>query len=782
MLQSYLRIAWRNLLKHKTFSVINILGLAIGIASCMIIFLYVHFELTFDQYNTKASRIARVTTTLHTPESDVLLATSPTPLADALKRDYPELESAARLENKNQVVKFKSEVFSEGSFYKADQSIFSIFDFAFTGGAADRALKDPNSIVITETIAKKYFGNGSPLGKTMVCNGVTLRVTGVIKNRPANSDIPIDALISAQFSKIKTWMDDLPVYTFILFYRKPDLKQFKNKIMALSRKYAQPELDATEANKYKAEFELEPLAAVHFSAGKLEDTAKGNKQFNYVFSLLAVFILIIAFLNYINLSTAKSTERAKEVGIRKVSGASRSQLMRQFLFESFVVLTISCLLAIGLVQAGLPLFNKLLQTQVSFRWQTGVLFTGAIFGITLVLAGVYPAFVLSAFKPVQVLKGNWRVTGRAVLFRKIVIVAQFAIASALIVGTVVLYNQMKFVEQKDLGFDKDQLLNISLPADSAYASAVSAFQDDLRQRPEIQDLTVGDGMTLGGATLGSTKLESDGKKRELMCIYYSIDPHFLPVFQIHLAEGRNLSDSFASDKKEAFLVNETFVKTMGWKSAIGKSIEGLGHNGRVVGVVKNFYFNSLHNLIDPLILVYNISASNNTTVKIKPRDLPTVKALFKKNLPDIPIDYSFIDEMVNKQYLKDRMTMSLFNCFTIGAIFVSCLGLYGLVALIAVQRTKEISIRKVLGASLSQLFSLMTKEFLALIGIALVISLPVAGFVMNNWLRSYAYHVQLQWSMFLIPVLLVLVFTLAVISKEIIKTAIANPVKNLRDY
>ncbi len=402
--------------------------------------------------------------------------------------------------------------------------------------------------------------------------------------------------------------------------------------------------------------------------------------------------------------------------------------MRQFLFESFFLLILACLFAIGLVEISLPFFNKLLQTKLFLNWSDGLLFMGIIFLVTLVLAGLYPAFVLSAFQPVRVLKGNWRHSIKGVILRKTVTITQFTIAAALIMGATVIYNQMKYVEQKDLGFNKDELLNIFLPVDSIYRSSVKAFQNDLRERPEVKGVTVGGGLIT--ATMSSTITNSEGKRREFMCVYYPVDPQFLSVFQIHLIEGRNISDSLITDKMESFLVNEAFVKSMGWKSGVGKSIEGWDHKGKIVGVVKNFYFKSLHDVglnrwqwLSPS----NTFPINTTTVKIKPKDLPIVKALFKKNLPEVPINYSFVDEMVAKQYEKDRITMSLFNAFTMLAIFVSCLGLYGLVTLIAVQRTKEIGVRKVLGASLNQLFSLMTKDFMKLIFWALLISLPIAG-------------------------------------------------------
>ncbi len=377
--------------------------------------------------------------------------------------------------------------------------ISSLFSVLILFRAPNRgALQNPNSIVITETIAKKYFGKSNVLGALMTCNGENLQITGIIKDRPANSDMKIDAVLSADFSKTTAWMDDFDNFTFILFYKKPELKQFQHKLVDLSRKYIQPELDAGGgpggAGRYKAEFELESLRDVHFSTGKLADMPKGNKQFNYVFSLLAVFILIIALLNYINLSTTKSTERAREVGIRKVSGATQFQLLRQFLFESFLLLTIASLLSIGLVEIGIPYFNKLLQTKLSINWTDGLLFMGIIFLVTLLLAGLYPAFVLSGFQPVRVLKGNWRHSIKGIILRKTVTITQFTIAAALIMGTTVIYNQMKYVEQKDLGFNKDELLNIFLPVDSVYKGSVKAFQNDLRERQEVRGITVGGGL------------------------------------------------------------------------------------------------------------------------------------------------------------------------------------------------------------------------------------------------------------------------------------------------
>ncbi|MFT4015466.1 MAG: ABC transporter permease [Agriterribacter sp.] len=777
MIENYLKIAWRNLLKHKIFSGINILGLSIGIAACIIIFIYVRFELTYDQYNRNADRIARVASTIKAPESDFMIASSPTALADALKQNFPEVVTAVRLDNAAQAVKCNNEVFKEEEFYRTDADIFSVFSFDFIEGNGAAALQEPQSIVLTQSVAKKYFGNTPPLGKTLVCNGKPLLVTGVVKDRPANSDIHIDALLSADFSATATW-DDFDLYTYVLFKQNADLKNFEKRLAELAKNNIDPLLNTDGSAGYSAKMEVELLSDVHFSQGKLMDTPKGNKQSNYIFALLAVFILMIAILNYINLSTARSFERAKEVGIRKVSGAGKFQLVRQFLFESFLLVTGALLLSVVLVKATLPFLNTLLQTRLSVDPVAATILAAVIFVTTLLLAGLYPAFVLSGFNPVSVLKGSWRFSIKAVWLRKSITIAQFTIAIVLIVGTIVIHQQMKFIREKDLGFSKDQLLNIFLPRDSVYQGAVKAFQHDLRRQSAVKGVTVGYGMA--DATLASTYTSFEGKKREILCTYYVIDDRFLPVFQMHLLEGRNLSDSIVTDKNEAFLVNESFLRTMGWQSGVGKDIEGFGHKGKVVGVVKNFYFKSLHNTIEPLVMIWNTFPANTTTVKISPANLSVVESIFKKHFPATVFDYAFVDDTVNKQYMQDNITMRLFNWFTVLAIFISCLGIYGLATLIIAQRAKEVSVRKVLGATISQLLALLTKDYIKLLAWAMVIALPLAGYLMHHWLLSYAYRIQLSWWMFVAPVVFLLIITLVMIGREVIKAALVNPVKGLR--
>lgn len=782
MIQNYLKIAWRNLLRHKSFSLINILGLSAGIAACIIIFLYVQYELTYDRHHTKADRIARVVTTLHAPgTADMEFGTSPYPLGDALKRDFPEVSSSVRLEQNPIVIKHNSELIQETDFYLTDQNIFSIFDYTFIEGTVAGALQQPHSVVLAASTARKYFGEGPALGKTIVCDNEPVKVTGVIANPPGNSDINFTALLSTDFTKKASWMEDFPVYTFILFNSPSDLKSFERKMKPVADKYCKAELDKAGDAGYSVSFALEALPDVHFSKGKLVDTPKGNKQFNYIFSLLAIFILVIALLNYINLSTARATERAKEVGVRKVNGARPFQLIRQFLFESFLLIAIAWIIAFVIVLVVLPYFNSLLKVQLSLSWQGSALFMLCIFVVTILLAGLYPAFILSRFRPVEILKGKWRYSSRGILLRRMLTTAQFVITAALITGTIVIYNQVKYIESKDTGYVKEQVTTIHISNDSLSQHSAASFINTLKEIPAIKGISAGSGIRSEALSMATTFAGPGDKKKEMMCNYYFIDKELLPLLQIRLKEGRNISDSLSTDKTEAFLVNEAFVEKMGWTSALGQSMEGFGHKGKVVGVVRNFYYKSLHNVVEPLIMVYNTNPIGAVIVKIQPKNLPLIAAAWKEHFPAEPFTYTFLDEAYKAQYDKDRLTMKLFTYFTILAILISCLGLYGLVSLMAIQRTKEIGIRKVLGASLQQLVTLLTSDFLKLITLASLIALPIAGIAMNQWLASYAYHISMTWWMFLIPVVLIILIALAVIGQQVVKAALTNPVHALRN-
>jgi putative ABC transport system permease protein len=786
MLKNYFKIAWRNLIRHKAFSLINIGGLSIGIAACLLISLYVNYELSYDSYHQKRDRIVRVTNIMRTPETDnITIALAPGLLATTLKQNYPEVETAVRFEPDRAIMKVNDQLFKETNVYKTDANVFDVFSYSFIEGNAATALTDPHSIVITASLAKKYFGTNNAIGKTIICNNQPCRVSAVLADLPENSDLKIDALLPGDFSKIKNWMDDdFSDYTFVLFKQKIDYAGFAKKLADISKNGIQPELNKMGAVKYSVKFNIEPLKDVHFVQGNLGDTPKGDKQLVYIFSILAVVIMVIALLNYINLSTARATERAKEVGVRKVNGALQGSLIRQFLFESFFVTCIALILAIGLMFCLLPFLNGLLGAKIRLSWSNYSFFI--ICGIVLassLLTGLYPAFVLSAFQPITVLKSNFKHAAKGITLRKAITVTQFVAATVMIAGAFIMNRQINYVQHKSLGYNQNQVLAISMPDDSVALKRVDPFNNALRQMSQVKGTAVQTGMSAVNAdeTPKATTLVSNGKvKRELMSNYFSVDEKFIPLLDMKLSSGRSLSDDIPSDKKAGFVVNEAFVKQVGWTKPIGQAIEGFDHKGYVVGVVKNFHYTSMHNPIAPLVMVYRSMKPMSVLVKMNPNDLNLVKEKWHSFFPDVPFTYNFLDDAFNATYQKDMTSIKLFNYFTILSIIIACLGLYGLAYLVATQRTKEIGIRKVLGAAVQQLLVLLAKDFVKLIALAAILAMPLTWLVMNKWLTSYAYHIDISWWLLLMPVFAILMISILVISYQTIKVAVSNPVKSLK--
>jgi len=781
MMLHYWKIAGRLMRRGLTFSLINILGLSIGIAACLLIYLYVDNEMSYDAYHPKRDRIARITTLIHSPESDLVLAPSPGPLAPTLQRDYPEIEATVRINPAKVVIRQGSELVSAKDFCYSEQSIFSVFYFSFIEGSAAGALSAPHSIVLTRSAVKKYFGDKPALGETLRCNGENYRVTAIIADLPSNSDLPISALLTKDYSSATHWMDNFDTYSFVLFRQATDLRRFTQRMSGLNAKYIQAELDREKDVGCVFQFEAEALSDVHFIQGKLVDNPKGNRAFNRVFSALAVFILVIALLNYINLATARAAQRVKEVGVRKTIGARPGQLIRQFLGESSLLVAIAWLAAIGLVELALPLFNRVLSTHLSFSGWPAILFPIVLFPLTVLLAGGYPAFVLSRFRPITALKGDPVHKTKGASLRKILTTVQFVIALAMLAGTIIFYDQMQFVMHKDTGVDRARILCMPVPEDSVSRDGAPSFVQAVRHESGIEGITVGSGLPAEGVVMSTATGFSNGRQKNLLCNYFFIDPQFLPLLHISLAAGRNFSDSLPTDKREGFLVNEAFVAAMGWKSPLGQSLEsGVDRKGKVIGVVRNFFFKSLHNAIEPMLMVYRPDPPLAVLVKTSPGKLDRMKQLWKTYIPAQPFDYYFMDENFDAQYKNDRTGILLFNAFTGLAIFISCLGLYGLVSLITLQRTKEIGIRKVLGASLPQLVLLLSKDQIRLIGVASCIALPLAALGANRWLSTYAWHTTMNVWMFILPVGILLLLALAVTGWRILRAAKNNPVESLR--
>jgi putative ABC transport system permease protein len=787
MIKNYLKIAWRNLIRHKIFSLINIGGLSIGIAACLLISLYVNYELSYDGYHTKKDRIIRVTDIMRTPEADnVTIALSPTHLASTLNQNYPEVEAAVRFEPTKAIIKVNDQLFTEKFIYKADANVFNVFSYQFKEGSASGSLKDPKSIVITASLAKKYFGESSAMGKSVICNKKLYHVTAVIVDPPQNSDLKIDALLGSDFPKDKSWGgDDFDEYTFVLFRHKPDYNDFAKKLDLISKKYMQPELNKIGAGKYSVKFNIEPLKDVHFIEGDMGDMVKGDKQLVYIFSVLAVVILLIALLNYINLSTARATERSKEVGIRKVNGALQSSLIGQFLFESFFVTCIALIIGIALMFIALPFLNSILQLKISLSGSFVSFFVVCIIVIaSSLLTGLYPAFVLSAFQPVTALKGAMQKITKGLTLRKVITVTQFVVATVMIAGAFIMNRQVDFLQHRSLGYERSQILNLNLPDDSVQQLQLNPFNNALKQMSRVKGTAVQTGISVSDEPpiKSTTIARVNGLKREVISNYFTIDDQFIPLLNIKLLAGRNFSNSIPSDKKSSFIVNEAFAHQMGWKKPVGQQLDGYDNRkGYIIGVVKNFHYASLYNPIAPLIMVYNGNAKTaSILIKVDPKDLQPVKAAWHAYFPDAPFDYSFLDDAFNNMYQKDITSTRLFNYLTGLSILLACLGLYGLAYLMATQRTKEIGIRKILGAALSQLLVLLARDFMKLIALAAIIATPITWLIMNKWLNGYAYHININAWLLLLPVFAILAIAVIVISYQTIKVAIGNPVESLR--
>ncbi|ADB40576.1 ABC transporter permease [Spirosoma linguale] len=782
MIANYVKIARRHLWTNKLYTGLNAGGLAVGLTACLLMVLYVKHEFTYDRFHTKADRIARVTTKLTTPEVPIVVASSSILLASALKRDYPEVETAARFEPVSATIRYGTDLRNEPDVYFAEPAIFQVFTYPFVEGDAAQALTEPNTAVVTESFARKYAGRTSVLGETFLCNKKLYRITGVMADLPSNADMKISALLAKDYTTYTDWLvDDFPVYTFVLFRQIPNLNVFEKKLALLSKTYIQPELKKIGATGYAVVFQTELLKDVHFSQGKMADMPKGNKQYGYIFLFLAVFVLVIALLNYINLLTARATGRAKEVGVRKASGALRTQLIGQFLLESFLLSWLAVGLAIVLLAVSIPFFNDLLQVQLTVGWPDGFLMAGVAVASTTLLGGLYPAFVLSGFDPATILRKQAGGLGRGFGLRQTITVFQFILAVGMMIGVLVAHSQMNYMQRVDLGFTKEQVLTVHLPDDSLARTRGYAFAQALRQRTEIRDASLGSGIKPDAILVKATTLfQSAGKKREVMGNYLSIDDRFLPLLNLKLAIGRNLSADSEADKNGAFLVNEAFVKQAGWKQAVGQPMEGFMHKGKVIGVVRNFHFHSLHTAIEPVILVFNTNPPANLTLKMKPEQLPLVRATWKQHYPNFPFDYTFLDEAFAAQYRKDELMIILFNGFSLLTILVSCLGLFGLATYSAEQRTKEIGVRKVLGASVLSIVALLSKDVFKLVLIAIVIASPLAWYAMNKWLTDFAYKIDISWWMFVLAGVLALGVALLTMSFQSIKAARMNPVKSLR--
>ena len=792
MFKNYFKTAWRNLWKHKVYSLINIMGLTVGMTACFLIFLYVRFELSYDSFHSKADRIYKVVADIKTP-TEVLHADRPAwAVPPNAKNEFPEIESFVRVITGDNTLFRKGDIkFSEENTMWADSSFFKVFDFKLLKGNPQTALKEPFSIVFTETAAKKYFGNSDPMGQTLLITGdaYPAKVTGIMKDIPENSQIKGDLVVSMSTitQKFNTNLDSqwgsYGALAYLLLKPGTNAKALEKKFPAFLEK--RNGTNMKQSQMYPTLF-LEPLRDVYLRSTRI-GSKTGNITNVYIFSIIAVFILLIACINFINLTTARSSERAKEVGIKKVVGAEKMQLMRQFMGESLMVSVISFVLAVGLSALMLPLFNQLAGKTVSPGIFSNMYYLLILFLASIcigLLAGVYPALVLSSFKPVVVLKGRFATGTRGILLRKGLVIAQFTISIALIIGTIVVYNQMNYMRSQDLGFSKDQMMILDTNGDPGK----KAFQQAISSLPGVKSTAMSSSVPGGGNPGAYSEIENiKGDLQVANLDLYFVDFDYINQYKIKMVTGRGFSRAFATDTTQAMVLNEAAVKMFGYTSpqqAIGKRFKQWGREGKIIGVMKDFHFRSLQEPIKPLSMRIepdgcNLVSANLSTGNLS-KTIAEIEKKWKTIIPNRPFSYYFLDEFFDRQYRSDERFGKLFLNFAVLAIFISCLGLLGLASYSTMQRTKEIGIRKVMGASVSNVINLLSKEFLKLVFISFFIAAPIAWFLMHQWLQDFAYRINISWWIFLVACIIALLIALLTVSFQAIKAAVANPVKSLR--
>jgi len=791
MIRNYLKIAFRNLWRHRVFSFINIMGLAVGMSACFLIFLYVRFELSYDAFHSKADRIYRVVCDIKTPTETLHFSVPSWAMPKNIKTDFPEVEGLARVSGDNVLVRKGNIKFQEENSLWADSTLFDVFDFKLLKGDPHTALKEPFSVVFTETAAKKYFGSADPVGQTLLItgDGLAAKVTGVMKDIPENSQIKGDVFLSMSTltqklaPKLEEQWGNFGATTFLLLKSGTSAKALTAKFPAFLEKR---DGQGMKQSKMSYVLLLEPLRDVYLHSTR-DGSKTGNMGNVYIFSIVAVFILLIACFNFVNLTTARSAERAKEVGIRKVVGAAKSQLASQFIGESVILCMIAFLLTVGACVLLLPLFNQMAGKTISRgifgNWNyIGILFLSAI-GIGL-LAGIYPALVLSSYKPVSVLKGRFATGTKGIILRKGLVIAQFTISIALIIATIIVYTQMRYMRSQDLGFNKDQMLVVDTQNDPGK----EAFRNMVTGLPHVKAVAMSSSVPGGGDPTAYSEIENiKGDLQIANLELFFVDFDYIGQFGIKMVAGRSFSRDFGTDTTQSMILNEAAVKLFGYSSsqqAVGKRFKQWGREGKIIGVMKDFHFRSLQEEIKPLSMRIEPKGCNLVIAKLAATDIPaTIASIEKKwqtTIPNEPFSYFFMDEFFDKQYRGEERFGKLFLNFAILAIFISSLGLLGLASYSTIQRTKEIGVRKVIGASVANIVNLLSKDFMILIGIAFLIASPLTWYFMHRWLQDFAYRIGISWWMFVLSGLLALLIALATISFQAIKAAIANPVKSLR--
>jgi len=784
MFRNYLKIALRNIRKYKGYSFINIAGLAIGVSACLLLFLWVQDELSFDRYHQKADQIYRVVSQYESEGKTRRFAWTSAPVGPALVNEFPEIEKAVRFGRNGFVVSYQNKRFVE-QVYFTDPDIFDVFTFPLVKGNPENTLKEPYSLLISEEMSRKYFGDEDPLGKIITLDERRdFRITGVFEDIPQNSHFRFHflGLFSDYASRHFDQWGISNYWTYILVSENFSPDEFEEKLPPFVEKYRGKEA----RHVYKTSYPLQALTRIHLHSD-LRGEIGSNSSIGtiYIFSAIAVFILLIACLNYINLSTARYALRAKEVGLRKVIGATRPQLIKQFLGETFLFSFIALPLSVMLAELFLPLFNSLSGKKLAVHYLDNTLLLPGLAFIILFMgfaSGIFPAFFISALKPVNALKGMLKASSKGSALRKTLIVSQFAISILFLVSTFIVFSQLNYMRNKNLGLDKEHVVTLPI-YDKDVLGKLETIKNEFLQSSSVLSVSVSNFFPGKARLYQNYWYEGMNESENPMIRWFVVDHDFIETFGIELVAGRNFSKRFPSDVDHAYILNESAVKEIGWESPVGKELE-IMNKGPVIGVVKDFHFRPLHQKIEPAALYIYPKLFQYISVRISPTDvsrsLDFLKAKWQALVPGQIFQYSFLDEDFDKLYRAEMRLSRIFTVVTFLAIFIACLGLFGLAAFEAVQRTKEMGIRKVLGASTTGIVMLLSKEFTKWVLLANIVAWPVAYYAMNRWVQNFAYRISIGPLVFIQSAVLAFIVALLTVIYQAMKVSLANPVDTLR--
>ena len=796
MLKNYIKIAIRNLRRNKIYSTISVLGLAIGITGATLLYLYVHDELNYDSFHEKSDRIYRVVEISENGDQATRYFGQTAPVLGAtLKENYPEIEEMVRLYQPvgHIDMMWEGERVHERNYLLADPGFFQVFDFEIVTGDAENPLASPNSVVISERIADRLFGDENPIGQDLPLNNITpVTVTAVVKNVPGNSHIQFDYAVSRENTGIdwEEYLNDWSVYgayTYLLLEPSTDLSQLETKLDSFVQ-------NQQEANPDARDFYLQSLNDIYFGSADIEfgiEQAHGNIFYITIFSAIGLFLLLIAGINYMNLATALSARRGREIGIRKAAGAERQQLVFQFLSESVVIALLACIISYFFIELSLPFFNELTGKQFLLNGETAFTILGILFGVGLtlgILSGSYPAFYLALIQPIRVLKSKTDLKGRNLVLRKVLVVTQFTLSIVLIISTLVIYKQMNYIQSTDLGFDREQTLVVDINHGNV-RSSFEAMKQELETIPGVVSAATSSRVPggFGIEQVYSRALES-GSEDTLQTYFMSFDEDMLDLYDLKLAAGSNFTGNKGVDSLSV-LINETAAEALNLDNPVGSflDISGVDDPIKIAGVLEDFHFQSMHQDTAPIIIGYwanPIRVIDFFSIKMAGNDLQgtigQIKEVHEQFDPETAMEYRFLDEQIEQSYQAEIRAGRLFGIGGGVTIFIACMGLFGLALLSTETRIREIGIRKVLGASVSDILTLLTTDFVKLVAIAFIIAIPVGWFVMNSWLNNFAYHTNLGASVFLGAGVLALLLSILTISWQAIRAALTNPVESLR--